>query len=166
VAVGVLAYWSRRHFVGSFPLAPLNTPFRLLARPGPPLVDPETDGFGPNSPMLRAMMDRNQGVLKCNEPLQLPGAVQAGGPPLLEEGDVQISDVIFTPNRIRFGVVSRGGGRVILNQRYVAGWGSSVGTFEIDPLTQLAAIRVPPGTAAKVELSFVPRASSADRFFC
>ena len=157
VAVGGLAYWSRRHIVGSFPLAPLNTPFRLLARPGPPAVDSETDGFGPNSPMLRAMMDRNQGVLKCNEPLQLPGAVQAGGPPLLEEGDAQISDVAFTPNRIRFGVVSRAGGRVILNQRYVAGWRSSVGAFEIDPLTQLAAIRVPPGTAAKVELSFVPR---------
>ena len=156
VAVGVLAYWSRRHFVGSFPLAPLNTPFRLLARPGPPAVDPETDGFGPNSPMLRAMMDRNQAVLKCNEPLQLPGAVQAGGPPMLEEGDAQISNLTFTPNRIRFGVVSRGGGRMILNQRYVAGWRSSAGPFEIDPITQLASIRVPPGTATKVELSFVP----------
>jgi hypothetical protein len=151
-----LAYWNRRHYEDAFPLAPLGSSFRLLARPGPPKVDPETDGFGPDSPMLRAMMERNEAVVKCNEPLLLPGAVQAGKPVIVEEGDARISRIVFSPNRITFGLLSRDGGRVVFNQRYVRGWRSTLGAFEIDPQTQLAYAPVPRGTAGKVEFSFVP----------
>jgi hypothetical protein len=151
-----LAYWNRQHYGGAFPLAPLESSLRLLARPGPPEMDPETDGFGPNSPMLRAMVERNEAVLKCNEPLLLQGAVQPGRPVVLGEGDARISNVVFSPNRITFGLVSRDGGRVVFNQRYVRGWRSTLGALQIDPQTQLAYAPVPRGTAGKVAFSFVP----------
>jgi hypothetical protein len=151
-----LAYWNRVHFAGSFTLPPLTSSFRWLARPGAPAIDPQTDAFFGDSPMLRAMMERNQAVLKCNEPLQLPGAVEAAKPIVFAEGAARVSEIQFRPNRIRFAVLARDADRVFMNQRYARGWRSSVGTLEIDPASKLAFVRVPPGTATRVELSVSP----------
>jgi hypothetical protein len=151
-----LGYSNRQHFGGAFPLSPLTSSFRLLARHGPPTINLEADGFAGDSPMLRAMMERNQAVLRCNEPLQLPGSVQADKPIVFAEGAARISEVVFRPNRIRFGLLSRDADRVFVNQRYVKGWRSSLGPLEIDSATKLAFVRVPPGAATRVELSFVP----------
>jgi hypothetical protein len=150
------AYWTRQHFGGAFPLPPLTASFRFLARPGPPTIDPEADGFAGDSPMLRAMMERNQAVLKCNEPLQLPGSVRADKPIVFAEGAAKISQLVFTPNRIRFALLSREADRVLLNQRYVKGWRSNLGPLEIDPATKQAFVRVSPGAVTRAELSFVP----------
>jgi hypothetical protein len=151
-----VAYWNRVHFAGSFTLAPLRSSFRLLSRPAAPAIDAQTDAFAGDSPMLRAMMERNQAVLKCNEPLQLPGEVQPGKPIVFAEGGARISEIQFRPNRIRFAVLAREGDRVFMNQRYANGWRSSAGALEIDPASKLGFVRVPPGTAARVELSFSP----------
>jgi len=151
-----LAYWNRVHFAGSFTLPPLASSFGLLARPPAPAIDAQTDAFVGDSPMLRAMMERNEAVLRCNEPLQLPGAVQAGRPIVFAEGAARVSEIQFRPNRIRFAVLARDGDRVFVNQRYVNGWQASVGALEIDPASKLAFVRMPPGTATRVELSFSP----------
>jgi hypothetical protein len=156
LAACCLAYWSRQHFAGAFPLSPLTSSFRLLARPGAPTINLEADGFTGDSPMLRAMMERNQAVLRCNEPLQLPGSVQSDKPIVFAEGTARISEIVFRPNRIRFGLLSRDADRVFVNQRYVNGWRSSLGPLTIDAATKLAFVRVPPGAATRVELSFVP----------
>ena len=82
--------------------------------------------------MYRGLMN-NRGVLRCNEPLHLPGQVNAARPILFTDGDASISRVQFTPNRIDFGVTTRGApARVFMNQRYVAGWRSTAGPIEID----------------------------------
>jgi hypothetical protein len=151
-----LAYWNRVHFAGSFTLPPLTSSFRLLARPGAPAIDAQTDAFAGGSPMLRAMMERNEAVLRCNEPLQLAGAVQAGRPIVFAEGTGRISEIQFGPNRIRFVVLAREADRIFMNQRYTNGWQANVGALEIDPASKLAFVRVPPGTATRVELSFSP----------
>jgi len=156
LAVCDLAYWNRVHFAGSFTMPPLAASFRLLARPPAPAIDAQTDAFVGDSPMLRAMMERNEAVLKCNEPLQLPGAVQAGRPIVFAEGTARVSEIQFRPNRIRFAVLARDVDRVFVNQRYVNGWQASAGALEIDPASKLAFVRVPPGTATRVELSFSP----------
>ena len=106
--------------------------------------------------MLRAMMERNQAVLKCNEPLQLPGSVRADKPVVFADGAAKISQLVFRPNRIKFALLSREADRVLLNQRYVKGWRSSLGPLELDSATKLAFVRVSPGAATRVELSFVP----------
>ena len=106
--------------------------------------------------MLRAMTERNQAVVKCNEPLQLPGSIRADQPIVFAEGTAKISQLVFRPNRIRFAVLSRDADRVLLNQRYVKGWRSNLGPLEIDPATKLAFVRVSPGAATRAELSFVP----------
>jgi hypothetical protein len=151
-----LAYWNRVHFAGSFTLPPLSSSFRFLARPPAPAIDAQTDAFVGDSPMLRAMMERNEAVLRCNEPLQLPGAVQAGKPIVFPEGAARVSEIQFSPNRIRFAVLARDADRVFINQRYANGWQIRNGVLEIDPASKLAIVRVPPGTAARVELSFSP----------
>jgi hypothetical protein len=151
-----LAYWNRVHFAGSFTLPPLTSSFRLLARPVAPAIDAQTDAFVGDSPMLRAMMERNQAVLRCNEPLQLAGAVQAGRPIVFAEGTARVSEIRFRPNQIRFAVLARDADRVFMNQRYTNGWQTDVGVLEIDPGSKLAFVRVPAGTATRIELSFSP----------
>jgi hypothetical protein len=151
-----VAYGNRVHFAGTFPLRPLSATFHFLARPGAPTIDAQTDAFVGDSPMLRAMMERNEAVLRCNEPLQLPGAVQADRPIVFAEATARVSDVQFSPNRIRFVVSSREADRVFMNQRYTTGWRSRTGALEVDPASKLAFVRVPPGTATRVELTFTP----------
>ena len=151
-----LAYWNRIQFEGVFPLAPLESSFRLLSRPGEPVVDQASEGLAPGqSPMLRAMME-NRAILRCYEPLQLPGGIDGARAAVFPDGGAQIADVEFAPGRIRFRGLSRDEGRVFLNARYVDGWRSDAGAFTIDPRTGLAYVTLPPGSAGRFSFWFVP----------
>jgi hypothetical protein len=149
-----LAYRNRVPFEVAFTLTPVDGTFHFRSRPPAPVIDPNTDGFGPDSPMLRATM-HGSAVLRCNDPLQLPGAVRPDQPVVFADA-VQISDVRFSPNRIEFGAVTRNGGRVYLNERFVRGWRGSAGDLAIDSATGLAYMTLPVGAAGKFAFSFVP----------
>ncbi len=156
LGVASLAYQNRVHLAGAFPLAPLEGRFALLARPGAPVIDAATNGMVGDSPMLRAMM-QNRAVLSCYEPLRLPGQVDPSQPIVFGEGTTKVSDVVFTPNRVSFGVTTGAEpGRVVLNANYIDGWRASVGALQVDAATGRAHLEVPPFTAARGELRFRP----------
>jgi hypothetical protein len=151
-----LAYQNRVHLAGAFPLPPLGAGASLFARSGPPAIDATTNGITGDSPMLRAMME-NRAVLSCYEPLRLPGNVDPNLPLVAGSGATRVSEVAFTPNRVGFGVIAGAEpGRVVLNAKFIEGWRTSVGTLELDPASGLAHVVVPPWTASRVELRFVP----------
>jgi uncharacterized membrane protein YfhO len=107
--------------------------------------------------MLRALME-NRAVLRCNEPLQLPGAIDPNREIVFSDNDAQISQVSFSPNRIEFrALVGSRGARVFMNQRYSPGWTTRGGSaLAIDPATKLAYMSLSPGAAGRYELRFVP----------
>ena len=162
-----LAYQNRVQFEGVFPLAPLQSSFRFLSRPGEPAVDHVSEGLVPSqSPMLLAMME-NRAILRCYEPLQLPGGIDATRPVVFSDSDAQVADIEFTPGRIRFRALSGdGAGRVFLNERYVEGWYSDAGAFTIDPKTGLAYVTLPPGAAGRFTFWFVPPRLIAGLVLC
>ena len=157
LATASLAYQNRIHFAGAFPLAPLDGAFAWQSRPAAPAIDAQTEGMAGDSPMLRAMMD-NRAVLSCYEPLRLPGGVDPARPIVFAEGASRVSEIEFTPNRIRFDVLSGSQpARVVFNTKFLDGWRVSEGRIELDPATSMAHIVLPPGTAKRVELRFVPK---------
>ena len=161
LATVLLAFFNRALVTNAFPLTPEAQTIRFGARSPAPALDPVTDGFGPDSPMYRALMN-NRGVLRCNEPLQLPGNVDAARPIVYADGDASLSRLRFTPNRIDFGVTTKAAGaRVFMNQRYVAGWSSSAGKIEIDEATQLPYVTIPPMAAGGYSFTFAPRGLAA-----
>ena len=121
-----------------------------------PSIDASTNGFAGDSPMMRAMME-NRAVLRCNEPLTLPGRVNPRQPIIFAEGPGRIHDTRFTPNRVTFGVVTtEEPAKIVFNSKYIDGWKSTYGTLELDPATGLAYLAMPPFTATQVELRFIP----------
>jgi hypothetical protein len=153
----MLAHGNRRLVMNVFPFAPPAQTLTFGAYPPAPAIDPDTDGFALDSPMFRGLLN-NRGVLRCNEPLQLAGAVDATRPILFADGQASISRVQFTPNRIEFAVITRGGpGRVFMNQRYVAGWGSTAGPIAIDEATQLPYVAIPATTTGSYSFTFAPK---------
>ena len=140
---------------GTFPYAPLQQSLEFLSRPRAPVIDTATDGFGPDSPMLRAAM-AGRAVLRCNEPLHLAGQVDPSRAPVFS-AEAAVSRIVFSPNQITFrAVVPARPARVFLNQRYVRGWRSSAGTIEIDPATRLPYVSLPAGAAGSYSFSFFP----------
>jgi hypothetical protein len=150
-----LAYRTRMYLVPAFPIPPLESSFQWLSRPGAPALDTETDAFNGISPMLRGLA-ANRDVVRCNEPLVLPGNIDPQKPVVFADPPAMISELVYSPNRIRFGIVAAEPTRVFLNQRYLRGWRSSLGPLAIDPASGLAYVPVPGGTATRVELSFTP----------
>jgi hypothetical protein len=156
VSAAAMAYWNHIQLEGVFPLAPLGSSFRFHAHPPQPEVDAVTDGSATGSPMLRAMMD-NRAVLRCYEPLQLPGAIDPTRPAVFPEGGVRLADLLFEPGRIRFRAQAADRpGRLFLNQRYARGWKSDAGDFTIDPETGLAFVSLTPGVTGRFVFRFVP----------
>jgi hypothetical protein len=152
-----LAFCNRRLVMNVFPFAAPAQTLTFGAHPPAPAIDPDTDGFALDSPMFRGLLN-NRGVLRCNEPLHLPGNVNATRPILFADGQASVSRVNFTPNRIEFAVVTRGGpGRVFMNQRYVAGWGSTAGPIAIDEATQLPYVTIPATATGSYSFTFAPR---------
>jgi hypothetical protein len=152
-----LAYWNHIQFEGVFSLAPLESSFRWLGRPAEPIVDETSDVTAvQNSLLLRSIME-NRAIVRCSEPLQLPGAIDATRPAVFAEDHAQIGDIEFAPGRIRFRALARGSaGRVFLNERYVEGWHSDAGDFTLDPQTGLAYVTLPAGTTGRFAFWFRP----------
>jgi hypothetical protein len=152
-----LAYWNHIQFEGVFTLAPLESSFRWLARPGEPAIDHVTEGLAPaRSPMLRALVE-NRSIVRCYEPLRLSGDLAIGRPVVFADPGGQVGDIEFAPNRIAFralaGPVAT---RVFLNQRFATGWSSDAGSMMVDPSTGLAYIELPPGAGGRFTFSFAP----------
>jgi hypothetical protein len=157
LATAILVYCNRALVMNVFPFAPEAQSLKFGARAPAPAIDPVTDGFALDSPMYRGLMN-NRGVLRCNEPLHLPGNVDAARPILYSDGDASISRVQFTPNRIDFGVTTRSRPvRLFMNQRYVAGWRSSAGPIEIDEANQLPYVTIPAMAAGSYAFTFAPK---------
>lgn len=155
-ATASLAFHNRAHFAGAFPLEPLRGGLAWMSQPAAPAIDATTDGFTGDSPMLRAMFD-GRAVLRCNEPLTFRGTVRPSQPLLIAEGGVRISDVQFSPNRVRFGVVTTAEpGRVIFNSRHAAGWASDAGELRLAAQGGLPYLEVPARSALRVQFSFMP----------
>jgi hypothetical protein len=152
-----LAYWNRTDFQGVFSLAPLRASFRLLSRPGEPVVDHVSEGLVPGqSPMLLAVME-NRAILRCYEPLQLPGEIDPTKSAVFPDDHARIADIVFAPGLIRFRAQSLGeAGRVFLNERYAKGWHSSRGDFILDPHTGLAYVTIPAGEISRLTFWFTP----------
>jgi len=152
-----LAYWNHIQFEGVFSLAPLESSFRWLGRPGEPLVDETSDVSGDgNSLLLRTIME-NRAVVRCSETLQLPGAIDATRHAVFAEDDAQVADIEFAPGKIQFRAGAGGSaGRLFLNERYVEGWHNDVGDFTIDPKTGLAYVTLPPGATGRFAFWFTP----------
>ncbi len=149
-----LAYRNRIPLEVAFTLRPLDGTFHFLSRPPAPVIDPATDGFGPDSPMMRATM-AGRAVLRCNDSFLLFGEVRPDRPVVFSD-TVRLFNVRFSPNRVEFGAVTRDEGRVYLNERYVRGWRGSAGDLAIDPATGLAYMTLPVGAAGTFAFSFVP----------
>ena len=100
----------------------------------------------------------NRGVLRCNEPSQRPGQVEPARPILFSNDDAPISRVQFTPNRIEFGVTTKGAPvRVFMNQRYIAGGRRAAGPIEIDTVTQLPYVTIPATATGTHSFTFAPK---------
>jgi hypothetical protein len=149
----------RNHYAldGAFTLAPLPVTLHAGARPPAPHADLVTDGFSADAPMLRAMMAGRE-VVRCNEPLQLPGAIDPQRDIVFSDGRASISEVVFSPNRVGFRALPSGteSAKVFLNQRYVRGWNSSLGPLRLDPATGLAYAELPPTRAGRFAFTFTP----------
>src|SRR5206468_7874564 len=139
-------------------LPPLqSSAFRFLSHPGEPVVDAVNEGLVlRESAMLRAIM-QNRAIVRCYEPLQLPGAIDAARPVVFPDANARIADIVFAPGRIQFRALSHGAGdRVFLNERYVNGWHSSAGDFALDPQSGLAYVTLPSGEAGRFTFWFIP----------
>lgn len=158
IASATFVHWNRPLFEGTFSLPPLDSRFRFLSRPAEPAIDTDTPGLAPGrSPMLRGLA-ANRGVLMCYEPLIVKGDVNPAKPSVFADGGAMVAGVVFTPGRIQFRVLTGGTtGRVFLNERFVEGWQTSMGSFQLDPDSGLAYIDIPSATAQKVTFSFVPQ---------
>ena len=70
----------------------------------------------------------------------------------------------FTPNRIEFGVTTKGAPvRVFMNQRYIAGWRRAAGPIEIDTVTQLPYVTIPATATGTHSFTFAPKGLVAGR---
>lgn len=153
----ILAYCNRTLVMNVFPYDPPVQRFGFGARSPAPAIDADTDGFALGSPMYRGLM-ANRAVLQCNEPLHLPGRVDAARPVLFADRDAAISRVQFTPNRIDFGVTTKGEtARVFMNQRFVAGWTSTAGPIQIDEASGLPYVTIPAMAAGAYAFTFSPK---------
>jgi hypothetical protein len=153
-AVGLLVRTNRLQFESVFGLAPLNADFHWYARPQM-TVDATTPGYGPDSPMTRAIFD-DRAILQCYEPLQLYGRVDPAKPLVFAEEQVDLRDISFSPNRVQFRASAHVASRIYLNERYIDGWRSDAGPVAVDPTTGLAYVTVPAETVGKFSFWFVP----------
>ena len=96
-------------------------------------------------------------MLHCYEPLQLPGGIDPSRAAVFPEDGVRIADLVYSPGKIRFRAqAGDSSGRVFLNERYVRGWSSDAGDFQIDPETGLGFVMLSAGQTGRFTFRFVP----------
>jgi multisubunit Na+/H+ antiporter MnhC subunit len=156
VAMLQLLLANRAQFGGVFSVAPLDRGFHLLAGPETLVTDRATSPYGPNSPMLRALV-AGQSFYNCYESLQLLHAADADHPIVFSDGKSKIFEARFSPNRIQFSVANgREPSRIFLNQNYASGWRSSAGPVTADPQSGMPSVELPPGQTGRFWFAFAP----------
>ena len=94
---------------------------------------------------------------QCYEPLAPEiGYQQDRALVFSDNPNLSVSNIHFTPNRIRFDLEARTGGRVMLNQNFVRGWTFSEGRAETVELDNLPSSTLAAGSYQGLEFSFRP----------
>jgi hypothetical protein len=157
VAALQLIVMNRNFFVRVFRDAPsFDTTFRWMSGPTELAVDRESNPYHPGSPMLRALMS-DRSFFNCYESLQLKRTADGDHPLVYSEGNAQISNVRFSPNRIEFDATAGlTASRVFLNQNFAHGWSSDVGAVVREPGTDRLSVTLGPGHTGRFSFVFVP----------
>ena len=146
--------WNLRNV---FNQPPFDTTFRWMAGPPEIATDQLTNAYTAGSPMLRALVE-HRAFFHCYESLQLYRASDPDRAHLFVQGTARITDVSFTPNRLRFNVF--GGpepAKVLMNYNWGPGWASTAGPIEvIGAPGKLAVVTIAPGQTGRYEFSFTP----------
>lgn len=147
---------NRQQLRGTWTLAPLEQTFAFGGGVNMLTVDPETNPYGPDSPMLRSLM-RSHTFYNCYESLQTKRVATPDEPLVGVSGGARVSDVVFTPNRVEFSVAS---GPVMseisLNQNLSDGWRSDAGAVVPSLERQRPAVRLAPGENGRFAFTFRP----------
>lgn len=134
--------------------APTGT-FKPMGGPAALQLSEETNAYRDGSPMFTALMN-DRTFFACYESLQLKRTATAEHPLVFNDGGAQVSNIVFTPNRIEFSAV--GGNqpsRVSLNQNYSTGWRSTAGAFTPTP-EAMPGVSLAPGQTGRFVFSFTP----------
>ena len=133
---------------------------RLFERVTPTVAEREV--LTPGGPrvhrtyMLDSMM-AGVSPLNCYEPLRARIVANPGPVAISGEGDVAVSESTFSPNRVTATVtVGREPARVVLNQNFVEGWSTNLGTAERDPTSLRPSVVLPPGYGGPISFTFYP----------
>ena len=156
LAAGDLLMQTRAQFEDVFSQSPLRQTFRPFGGPDAISIDRDSNPYGPNSPMFRALMN-DQSFYRCYESLQLVHTADADHPLIFTDGGSTIFETIFSPNRIEFTVL--GGtepSSVFLNQNYDPGWRSSLAPVTLDAEDNKPAATIAAGQAGRFSFTFVP----------
>jgi len=138
-----------------FSVPALTATFKPMGGPTALQLSEETNAYRDGSPMFTALMN-DRTFFACYESLQLRRTATAEHPLVFSDGGAQISEVVFTPNRIEFSAL--GGSqpsRVSLNQNYSPGWRSTAGEFT-PTQAAMPGVSLAPGQTGRFAFSFVP----------
>ena len=129
--------------------------FKPLAGPNQLVTDAESNAYQDGSPMFTALMN-DRSFYNCYESLQLKRSANAESPLVVADDHSEISETIFSPNRIDFAVVGgRQPSRISLNQNYAGGWRSTAGEVTQAP-ESMPGVTVAPGTTGRFAFTFLP----------
>lgn len=156
VATAQLMAASRAQFNGVFPVAPLEHAFGLFGGPSTIQIDQTASAYGPNSPMLRALVD-GRSFYHCYESLQLRHTSDTEHALVFSDGKARILETRFSPNRIQFSVANGPeASRVALNQNFASGWSSTAGPVTPDPVTGMPSVVLSAGQTGRFSFGFTP----------
>jgi hypothetical protein len=156
IATLQLVVQNRVQFNGVFSIAPLDRRFHVLARPDTPTIDRVTSAYGPDSPMLSALME-GKTFYNCYESLQLRHTADPDRPLIFNDGKSKLVQTEFSPNRIQFSAVAGSdSSEIFLNQNYARGWQSTAGQVTPDPHNGMPSVKLLPGQAGRFSFRFVP----------
>jgi hypothetical protein len=156
-ATSIQIVWTNSKLMrGIFVQPPLERTFRPLQGALMISTDGEANAFGPNSPMLRALM-QDSNFYNCYEPLQFTRTAQREPPLVFADRFARVGITRFSPNRVE-AMVSTGSvrGRVYMNQNYAPGWSSNVGPVMLDHERGQMAVDAPPGFSGSLVFSYSP----------
>jgi hypothetical protein len=154
-AAGHLIARNRVLLVDVFSQPPLTTTFKPLAGPRQLETDFESNAYQPSSPMFTSLMN-DRSFFYCYESLQLKRTSTPDPRLVIVNGDAQLTETVFTPNRIAFTVTGgRAPSRILLNQNYATGWRSDAGAFTPTPET-LPGVTMAAGQTGTFAFWFVP----------
>ena len=147
---------NRVQFEGVFSLPPLERGFTLgRLSTVAPVVERAGDPYGPNSPMLHALVN-DVDFYNCYEPLQLVRNADADRPLVIADDKSRIFQTRFTPNRVDVSVTNgREPSEIRLNQNAAPGWSSSSGPVTPDGAPGMRTL-VQPGHAGTLTFRYVP----------